>query len=49
MAEMQLLPAIRQAPNAIILADGSSCRHQIKDGADREALHVARILEMHLK
>ncbi|MEY3863429.1 MAG: hypothetical protein RL183_314, partial [Pseudomonadota bacterium] len=29
--------------------DGSSCRHQIKDGADREALHVARILEMHLK
>jgi Fe-S oxidoreductase len=49
MAEMQLLPAIRQAPDAIVLADGSSCRHQIKDGADREALHVARILEMHLK
>ncbi len=49
MAELQLLPAIRQAPDAIVLADGSSCRHQIKDGADREALHVARILEMHLK
>ena len=48
MAELQLLPAIRQAPDAIVLADGSSCRHQIKDGADREALHVARILEMHL-
>jgi Fe-S oxidoreductase len=49
MAEMQLLPAIRQAPDAIVLADGSSCRHQIKDGTDREALHVARILEMHLE
>ena len=49
MAELQLLPAIRQAPDAIVLADGSSCRHQIKDGAEREALHVARILEMHLQ
>ena len=49
MAELQLLPAIRQAPDAIVLADGSSCRHQIKDGAKREALHVARILEMHLQ
>jgi Fe-S oxidoreductase len=49
MAEMQLLPAIRQAPDAIVLADGSSCRHQIKDGANRDALHVARILEMHLE
>ncbi len=49
MAELQLLPAIRQAPDAIVLADGSSCRHQIKDGTEREALHVARILEMHLK
>ncbi len=49
MAELQLLPAIRQAPDAIVLADGSSCRHQIKDGTEREALHVARILEMHLQ
>jgi Fe-S oxidoreductase len=49
MAELQLLPAIRQAPDAIVLADGSSCRHQIKDGANREALHVARILELHLE
>ena len=49
MAELQLLPAIRKAPDAIVLADGSSCRHQIKDGAEREALHVARILEMHLQ
>jgi FAD/FMN-containing dehydrogenase/Fe-S oxidoreductase len=49
MAELKLLPAIRMSPNAILAADGSSCRHQILDGAGREALHVARILEMHLE
>jgi len=27
------------------VADGTSCRHQIKDGAGRDAVHVARILE----
>ncbi|HSW07961.1 FAD-binding and (Fe-S)-binding domain-containing protein [Aquabacterium sp.] len=45
MAEASLLPAIRQRPDAIIVADGTSCRHQIADGAQREALHVARLLE----
>ena len=44
MAELSLLPAIRKAPDAIIVADGTSCRHQIADGAQREALHVARLL-----
>jgi Fe-S oxidoreductase len=34
--------------NDLIVADGTSCRHQIKDGARREALHVARVLEMAL-
>ena len=48
MANLQLIPAIAKKPDAIIVADGSSCRHQIKDGADKEALHVARILEIHL-
>ena len=33
----------------LIVADGFSCRHQIADGAAREALHVARVLEMSLK
>ena len=28
----------------VIVADGTSCRHQIRDGAQREALHVARVL-----
>ena len=44
MAELSLLPAIRNAPEALIVADGTSCRHQIADGAGREARHVARLL-----
>jgi FAD/FMN-containing dehydrogenase/Fe-S oxidoreductase len=45
MAELSLLPAVRKAPaDAILVADGTSCRHQIKDGAGREAVHVARVL-----
>ena len=39
MGELSLLPAVRAAPaDALIVADGTSCRHQIKDGAAREAL-----------
>jgi Fe-S oxidoreductase len=45
MAELSLLPAIRRAPEAIIVADGTSCRQQIADGTRREALHVARLLD----
>ena len=45
MAEASLLPAIRKQPGAIIVADGTSCRHQIADGAQRKAIHVARLLE----
>ncbi len=45
MAEAALLPAIRQRPDAIVVADGTSCRHQIADGAQREAIHVALLLE----
>jgi Fe-S oxidoreductase len=49
MAEASLLPAVRSAaPDALIVADGTSCRHQIKDGSGRAALHVARILAMSL-
>jgi len=44
MAELSLLPAIRKQPDAIVIADGTSCRHQIKDGTEREAIHVARLL-----
>ncbi len=45
MAELSLLPAIRKQPDAIVVADGTSCRHQIADGAQREAVHVARLLD----
>ncbi len=48
MAELSLLPAVRARPDALIVADGTSCRHQIADGAQRQALHVARVLAMHL-
>jgi len=46
MAELTLLPAVRDAgEDAWIVADGTSCRHQILDGTGREALHVAKVLE----
>jgi FAD/FMN-containing dehydrogenase/Fe-S oxidoreductase len=46
MAEASLLPKIREAgENTLIVADGTSCRHQIHDGAKRNAIHVARVLE----
>ncbi len=50
MAELSLLPALRAAPrDAIVVADGTSCRHQIRDGTAAEALHVARVLALSLK
>ena len=49
MAELSLLPAVRRADAAtLVVADGTSCRHQIHDGTAREALHVARVLAMSL-
>jgi FAD/FMN-containing dehydrogenase/Fe-S oxidoreductase len=50
MAEAGLLPAVRNASrDTIVLADGTSCRHQIADGTGRQALHVARVLEAALE
>jgi len=48
MAEASLLPAIRKTPNSWVVADGTSCRHQIADGTQREAVHIAIILAAHL-
>jgi len=49
MAELSLLPAVRAAPaDALLVADGTSCRHQIADGTGRKAVHVARVLEQAL-
>ena len=45
MAELSLLPAVRAAdPDALIIADGTSCRHQIRDGTGRQAVHAACVL-----
>jgi FAD/FMN-containing dehydrogenase/Fe-S oxidoreductase len=49
MAELSLLPAVRRAEaETLVIADGTSCRHQIEDGTSRSALHVARALAMSL-
>jgi hypothetical protein len=43
--ELSLLPAVRNAgADTLIVADGTSCRQQIRDGTGREPLHVARVL-----
>jgi FAD/FMN-containing dehydrogenase/Fe-S oxidoreductase len=49
MAELTLLPAIREQPDALIVADGTSCRHQIKEGTARQAVHAAVALAAHLR
>ncbi len=46
MAELDLLPVLRKAdPDALIIAGGTSCRHQIADGAGRNALHPVRVIQ----
>jgi Fe-S oxidoreductase len=45
MSELSLLPAVRAADaNCTVVADGTSCRHQILDGTGRTAVHVAEVL-----
>jgi Fe-S oxidoreductase len=47
MAELSLLPAVRAAAaDTLVVASGTSCRHQILDGSGRAPLHVARVLAM---
>jgi Fe-S oxidoreductase len=49
MAEAGLLPAIRAAAtDDVIVADGTSCRHQIADLAGRKAVHAVRLLDQAL-
>jgi len=45
MAELALLPAVRSAADALLVADGTSCRAQIAHGTGRTPMHVARFLE----
>jgi FAD/FMN-containing dehydrogenase/Fe-S oxidoreductase len=45
VAEHDLLPAVRNAgPDAVVLADGFSCRTQLDDLVGRQALHLAELL-----
>ncbi|WP_460492728.1 FAD-binding and (Fe-S)-binding domain-containing protein [Dactylosporangium cerinum] len=45
VAEHQLLPALDAAPDAVVLADGFSCRTQVADLRDRPAVHLAQLLD----
>lgn len=45
MAEADLLPAVRRASSdTLVVADGTSCRHQIEFGSERHAIHVVQVL-----
>ncbi len=45
IGERALLPAVRAAPaETVLIAMGTSCRHQIADGAGRRAMHLAEAL-----
>src|SRR5580704_8253002 len=46
IGELGVLPKMRDAaPDTLLAACGTSCRHQIADGAQRDARHVVRILD----
>ncbi|CAD6518059.1 FAD-binding and (Fe-S)-binding domain-containing protein [Paraburkholderia sabiae] len=50
MAELSLLPAVRGIDDrTVVVADGTSCRHQIHDGAGVSAVHVAQVLAKALR
>jgi hypothetical protein len=45
--ERKMLPAVREAaPDTLVIADGFSCREQIRQGTPRRALHLAQVLQM---
>jgi FAD/FMN-containing dehydrogenase/Fe-S oxidoreductase len=50
IGELELLPAVRKAPpDWLVIANGFSCREQIAQGTDRQALHLAEVLQMALQ
>jgi FAD/FMN-containing dehydrogenase/Fe-S oxidoreductase len=48
IANLDLLPALKADPEAVVAAPGTSCRHQIRDLAERQALHPLEVLEAQL-
>ena len=50
IAEQVLLPAVRKAPpETLVISDGFSCRHQIRDGTGRRAMHPAEVVALALE
>ena len=49
IANLQLLPALTARPEAVVIATGTSCRHQIHDLASRQALHPMEVLAQQLR
>lgn len=50
VGELVLFPEIRKTPeNVLIVASGTSCRHQIEDGTDRKAIHPIEVMHMAVK
>jgi hypothetical protein len=50
MGELSLLPTVRAASEeTLLVANGTSCRHQIRDGAARESQHLAQVLQRSLQ
>jgi Fe-S oxidoreductase len=48
--ERDLLPAVREAPKEkLVIADGFSCKEQIRQGSDRQALHLAQVIQMAMR
>ena len=47
--ERALLPQVRRVDSTIIIADGFSCREQIAQQSDRQALHLAEVMQMALR
>lgn len=46
MAERVLVPTIEKHPDALLVANGFSCRHQIGDFAGREAIHISQAFDI---
>ncbi|HKB41937.1 MAG TPA: heterodisulfide reductase-related iron-sulfur binding cluster, partial [Gemmataceae bacterium] len=44
IANLQLLPALAARPEALVVAPGTSCRHQVHDLASRRAFHPLEVL-----
>jgi Fe-S oxidoreductase len=49
IANLELLPALKAKPDATVIAPGTSCRHQIKDLAERRAWHPLEVIAQNLE